>query len=760
MKYHLQSMSLILSLTLGAELTFVVIEPNPCSPDDFLEIALLKNKYLRFRTLPATHKPQSQSKVSMLFVGVTKKFIRKISKSFKHGSSRREKARRIIELLPKAYRRLILSSLVPNETLREYQTIYSLDIGFGVPTTGTPLITIVIPVYNQWWVTYRCLRAIQRSTNVTPFEVIVVDDGSSDETSQALSNIRGIKVVRNLSNRGYLESTNLGASHAAQSSEFIALLNNDTEPVGNWLDELVSIFQKHNDVAIVGSTLFYPDGRLQESGSQIFKTGNGYNIGKGFWQRDGMFTSLREVDYCSAASILVGRAFWNKVGGFDERYKPAYYEDTDLAMSAWSIGMKVYISPKSWVIHHEGVSHGTSLTDGIKKHQVVNREKFVAKWSEALENHWDDSGYPRIEYSRNSKGIVVLCDRQLPHAGRDSGSQRTIRLAERLLAKGFHVVLTAVDTSTSQVQLEQLRDMGIEVQIDFKELLESLRLRQDRLCYFWMIREEIYDFYRDSFTQINRTARVVGDLLDLRFEDASRTNIAKRHLEISKVADVTVLVSPAEAAQLELVSQAKIHDLWYDFEVHKTDYAATQRSGILFVGGFRHIPNISGVYWFAKSVLPELKKLSFSEEINIIGGGLSPDQITELGKLGLNMLGFQPELSEHYDSAKVVIVPLIDGAGLKGKLAEALSYGVPTVTTSIGAEGFKPTNNGQFPFVVSDDPLEFAQNVVRICAELEVGKAISANSQEYVKSHLSEDAFDKKMMEILSQSSLNKLLGA
>jgi glycosyltransferase involved in cell wall biosynthesis len=117
------------------------------------------------------------------------------------------------------------------------------------------------------------------------------------------------------------------------------------------------------------------------------------------------------------------------------------------------------------------------------------------------------------------------------------------------------------------------------------------------------------------------------------------------------------------------------------------------------------------------------------------------------------MLGFQPELDEHYKSAKIVIVPLIDGAGLKGKLAEALSYGVPTVTTSIGAEGFKPGNNGQFPFVVSDDPLDFARQIVRISAESVRAEEFSVASLEYVQDKLSESAVDIAIDGILSQFS-------
>ena len=735
-------------------MNYVISEPKPVSADDQSEIALLRNENLRNKTLPVFINAESQTKTARLFAPTFRKLVRRLSRNLAHGTSGRLRAAQFVNLLPKNIRNYIISSLAPMQSSKAVQVTYNLDIGFGLPTSNTPAISIVIPVFNQWWVTYRCLRAIQCSTNTTPFEVIVVDDYSSDQTSQALRNVRGIKVISNLSNQGYLESTNIGASIASPSSQYIALLNNDTEPIGNWLDELLNVFLNNENVAIVGSTLFYPNGQMQESGSQIFKTGNGYNIGKGSASINDMYLSLREVDYCSAASILIKKDFWLQAKGFDPIYKPAYYEDTDLAMSAWAAGLKVYICPKSWVIHHEGVSHGTSTSSGIKKHQVINSEKFVAKWGSELESHWTDNGYPRVEYARNSKGIIVLCDRQLPHQARDSGSQRTIRIAQRLIALGYHVVLTAIDTSSSHAQLEKLRESGIEIQLDRDSLLESLRFRRERISHFWLIREEVYDFYRDSLIEINETVPVIGDLLDLRYEDQTLGKIAKRHLEISRESDVTILVSPKEALELESVTKVKVYDLWYDFEVHKTEYSTANRSGILFVGGFRHVPNINGIYWFAEYVLPELKKLNFSEAINVVGSGLSSEQSKELSELGLIIHGFQPELDSHYNSAKAVIVPLVDGAGLKGKLAEALSYGVPTVTTTIGAEGFKLSKNGEHPFVISDDPVDYAHQLFRIASDRNLAAKYSNDSFEYVVQHLSENAMDTTLNALIGNKSL------
>jgi GT2 family glycosyltransferase len=271
---------------------------------------------------------------------------------------------------------------------------------------------------------------LQRNKDVTPFEIIIVDDASTDKTQDLLFNLRGVRVIRNASNLGYLKSTNLGASHAR--GEFIALLNNDTEPISGWLDELASLMENDSSIAIAGSTLIFGDGRLQESGGQIFSNANAWNLGRGSDPSRSEFRFVREVDYCSAASVLIRSDFWLKMGGFDERYLPAYCEDSDFALSAWASGHRVVVCPTSWVIHYEGSSHGNSTDHGIKKYQLLNTRKLFAKWEGTLLSHWEDEGIPRIEAIRNSKGIIVVCDRQAPSIVRDAGSVRTLQLVRKV----------------------------------------------------------------------------------------------------------------------------------------------------------------------------------------------------------------------------------------------------------------------------------------------------------------------------------------
>jgi GT2 family glycosyltransferase len=735
---------------------FSVSTVKPLNDDDIAEIELLKNQALR----PLLRQPEGikQNKTS-----VTKKIetnlkgkILIFANKFPHGSTSRIAFRRLVRILPMRLRNFVIVSLTPKLSSTSVNTTNNLDLGFGISSSPLPDISIVIPVYNNWWVTYRCLRAIQRSTNKCAFEVIVVDDGSSDYTSEALRNIRGITVVTNMKNVGYLESTNRGASQSNVNAKYIALLNNDTEPIGNWLDELLVVFGENSDTAIVGSTLIFPDGQLQESGAQIFKDASGWNIGRGLQPSNEMFMTNRQVDYCSAASILVTKDFWERARGFDSRYKPAYYEDSDLAMCAWNLGYKVFISYKSWVIHDEGSSHGTSLTSGTKKFQTINKFKFAQKWDIELTNHWKNQGFPRIEYSRNSKGIIVLCDANLPDMSRDSGSQRTIRIAQALTSLDYQVVLVAINSSSRSIQVDKLRSEGIEVHTSLDSFYDAIRIRAQRIKFYWTIRDDVFDFFEHKLKEINPSVFLIADLLDLKFQDRDRQVVSSSHLNIVNRADLTVLVSRLEAKILENNSEKKVMDIWYDFEDQECEYIPQVRSGILFVGGFRHWPNVEGIFWFAKEVLPIARSLGCNEEITVIGSGLSVDQIEELTNCGLRILGYQKDISAFYQTSRVAIVPLLNGAGLKGKLAEALSFRLPTVTTSIGAEGFRENANGEFPFVVSDDPRDFASEIVRLCSSADLSEKYSVLAKDYVKSNLGTDAFVSKVVEVLDQASISR----
>jgi GT2 family glycosyltransferase len=251
-------------------------------------------------------------------------------------------------------------------------------------------VSIIIPVFNEVNYTRSCLDELLKTLpHNFRGEILIIDDASSDNTPQVLETYASadnrIKLLRNLENAGFIESCNHAAEKA--SGEILVFLNNDTLPKPGWLPPLLRVLREKPDAGAVGGKLIYPDGTLQEAGGVIFSDGSGCNFGKYDKAANApLYSFLREVDYCSGALLATIRKLFLEQGGFDVRFKPAYYEDVDYCFRLRAKGYRVYYQPESVVIHFEGASSGTDITAGIKRYQSANRQKFVEKWRETLVN--------------------------------------------------------------------------------------------------------------------------------------------------------------------------------------------------------------------------------------------------------------------------------------------------------------------------------------------------------------------------------------
>ena len=294
----------------------------------------------------------------------------------------------------------------------------SLDIEWLTDQVNEPLPTtsIIIPVYNKVIYTQSCLEQLSR-TLPDDFngEIIVVDDASSDETLALLDRWAEtdgrIKVLRNPENIGFIMSYNRGAE--AAQGEILIFLNNDTLPLSGWLPPLLRILRDKPEAGAVGGKLIYPDGRLQEAGGVIFSDGSGCNFGNlDSAPNAPLYNFMREVDYCSGALLATPRALFMELGGFDARFKPAYYEDVDYCFSLRQKGYRVYYQPESVIVHFEGTSSGTDLNSGVKSYQVANRLKFLAKWREALKHYYPapDKYDPSTLHTLSRRNVSVNGD--------------------------------------------------------------------------------------------------------------------------------------------------------------------------------------------------------------------------------------------------------------------------------------------------------------------------------------------------------------
>jgi GT2 family glycosyltransferase len=295
----------------------------------------------------------------------------------------------------------------------------SLDIASRellLPSADAPEVSIILPVHGKFATTWTCLDSLSRVPAGASFEVIVADDCSLDRTREMLTRVRGIRVHRNVANLGYARTNNAAAKLAR--GKWLCLLNNDTRVTANWLGELVRTFEAFPNAAMVGAQLLFPDGRLQEAGAMVFRDGIASQYGRKRDPRRPEFSYARRVDYCSAACVLIERSIWERFGGFDELFAPAYYEDTDLAFRMRNAGFDVVYQPRCRIVHYEGVTHGRDLRRGPKAHQVVSHGRFVERWHEVLNREH----FP--EHRRNwqtaqrgaGPGLLVLTDAE-PKAG-------------------------------------------------------------------------------------------------------------------------------------------------------------------------------------------------------------------------------------------------------------------------------------------------------------------------------------------------------
>ncbi|MHC4220023.1 MAG: glycosyltransferase, partial [Planctomycetota bacterium] len=236
-----------------------------------------------------------------------------------------------------------------------------------LPIPQRPQVSVIIPAFNQAKLTARCLESIAAAAGETTFEVILVDDASTEAAVAALRQVAGLRVVTNEINLGFVDACNHGAREAR--GRYLLFLNNDTTVTDGWIDRLIQTFDRFNDVGLVGAKLVYPNGTIQEAGGIVWQDGTAWNYGLGLNPQTPECNYAREVDYCSGACLMIPRELFLDLGMFDPRYAPAYYEDTDLAFRVREAGKRVVYQPTALVYHIEGATAGTSTNAGVKHHQ-------------------------------------------------------------------------------------------------------------------------------------------------------------------------------------------------------------------------------------------------------------------------------------------------------------------------------------------------------------------------------------------------------
>ena len=620
---------------------------------------------------------------------------------------------------------------------------------FALPTSDAPHVSIVIPVHGKLAYTLACLRSLAKHGAQAAYEVIVVDDASPDDSATTLAQIGGLHLLRNAENLGFVGSCNAGAAMAR--GEFLLFLNNDTQVTPGWLDALLSCFAERADCGIAGSRLVYPDGRLQEAGGLVFADGSCWNTGRFEPREAATYRYRRETDYVSGASLMIRREVFLRVGGFDMRYTPAYYEDADLAFAVRKLGMRVYYEPASTVIHCEGISAGTDLDAGMKRHQRPNQTKFADKWKVELTTQPPRGTSLERAIRWHRRGRVLVVDAVTPDPSRDSGSLRLTAILRILDEQGWSVAFLPDDGRASASEIAALGALGCEVlcKPETANLPDWLRRHGRELHAVMLCRHSVAGQYEALVRRHAPQARLLFDTVDLHFLREQRAaeladsgtmrqqaeSSRRSELKLVEQADISFVVSPHEQALLkQLLPTARVELLSNIHEVHGCRRPHAERRNLVFIGGHGHPPNSDAMRWIASEILPCIRQALPDMRLHVLGD--VPDAMRqELATPGLEFHGRVPDLSPWLDNCLASLAPLRFGAGVKGKINMAMSYGVPVIATPVAVEGMQLRDDADV--LVAERPEDFATAVRRLHDDAQLWQALAAHGLENVRRHFS-----------------------
>lgn len=622
-----------------------------------------------------------------------------------------------------------------------------------LPHFDNPEVSIIIPVYNQFYYTYNCIKSIIDHTENVTYEVILADDCSTDVTKDIDQIVENIVIAKTPENMRFLRNCNNAAKQAR--GEYIFFLNNDTQVQENWLDTLVDLMGSDEKIGMCGSMLLYPDGALQEAGGIVWKDASAWNFGHLHGPMEPEFNYVKEVDYISGAAILIRKSLWEEIGGFDDRFAPAYYEDTDLAFEVRKHGYKVVYQPLSKVVHFEGISNGTDTSSGQKEYQIVNEKKFRDKWKDVLNQDQFANGeevFLAKDRSRYKKQILVV-DHYVPMHDKDAGGKCTYMYLQLFVKMGMKVTFIGDNFYPHQPYTQELNQMGIEVlygNFYCQHWQEWLKENAHYFNYVYLQRPHISIKYIDLIKEYSQ-AKILyfaHDLHHVREYREYELTGDEEHLKASEhwkkieyelfdKTDVGHVVGSYEQGIMQKAFPDKpIRNIpLYMYEslpegINK-DFAT--REDIMYVGGFGHPPNIDAVLWFGKEVFPMILQKYPTMKWYVVGSKVTPE-IQAMASDNIIIMGFVPDdkLEELYRNCRMAIVPLRVGAGVKGKVVESAYFQIPLITTTIGAEGLDDSVGNM---IVEDDATKMADIVMKLYEDYDKLKEMSDAGAAFIEKY-------------------------
>jgi GT2 family glycosyltransferase len=645
------------------------------------------------------------------------------------------------------------------------ETFLASGATLHLPESSKPVISIVLVLFNRAELTLACLRSIAEHQN-EEIEVVIVDNASSDQTSHLLDRLKGARIIRNSENRHFLAGVNQATTECR--GEYILLLNNDAQLLPGALQSALGTLRSSADIGAVGGRIILLDGTLQEAGSVIWQNGSCSGYGRGDDPSAPMYCFRRDVDYCSGAFLLTPRKTWEKLGGFDTVFAPAYYEETDYCMRLWAQGLRVVYEPGAAITHYEfGSSKSATAANLQARHQTL----FAERHRGALAGREQASPEALLRArSRNADRRILFIDDRVPHLWLGSGFPRANALIRSLLKQGYFVTLYPMAT-IPEAWDAAYADFPSEVEIMMGMGREFLRpfLRNRRDYYSAIIVSRPHNMkwltpllnaHSDWFENVHLiydaealfAARDIGlrRLAGNPMTDEEILNAFESEVRLTKAADQVVAVSQSERETFRRHGIDRVEILGHSLETTPGQASFDSRSGLLFVGAIHEdSPNADSLIWFLKDVYPRICRQLGQVPMTIAGVNQS-EAVRALAEPSVRITGHLPSLQGLYSESRVFIAPTRYAAGIPHKVHEAAAYGLPVVATPLLAEQLDWSER---EIAIAGDAEAFAARCVEIYTNSEEWNRLREAALERVRRECSPQAFEENLRRILSNSS-------
>ncbi|WP_160123792.1 methyltransferase domain-containing protein [Rhodovarius lipocyclicus] len=626
---------------------------------------------------------------------------------------------------------------VGSDMLVAFQVMHGRSAIF-FPPVSEPEVSIILPLYRGLEDVLNCLRSLSVCRLTEPsFEVIVIDDCPDDSIHWALPNSGGLIKLVNDENLGFLRSCNRAATYAR--GRVMCFLNSDTIVQPGWLRNLVEVLDSSPRVGLVGGMLLNRDGTIQDAGWRILWNGWGHSLGRGADLQDGRYTYRRSVDCVTGACFVIRSEVWRDLEGFDQVYAPAFYEEFDLAFRARSKGLDVVYEPRSRVVHLGSNSYGPERRDRLSS---INQGTFAKRFAEELRLQPTDISDEFVLRSlRPERPVILVADYGIPQPDRHAGDVTIFFYLSVLVDAGWRVVFAPHNAQAEGPHAEALESIGIEL-IRAPQTIDGWLARHGRhVMRVWLSRPEIAEtlikpirtytkamiaYYTHDLhhLRLRREAEIVGD--PALAEKAER--MFEREIAVLRSADHIMTPSREEGDVIRRLVPGKPVTVLppYGYEesaIRKRDAASfVGQRDVVFVGGFPHLPNVDAALFIAREVMP----LVWREEPDarlILVGYAPPQEVLDLAGSRVIVTGQVPDILPYLDRGRVMLAALRYGAGVKGKVVEALRVGLPVVTTAVGAEGIGLCAGKDA--IIAESALDLAAAVIELLRDADYCEKLS-----------------------------------